>query len=101
MERRCRRSAVLFEFFAASLTLWRLGTDPFMQAPFDTSFLVRRITQLWVEAADLPEKSHAQAHIEELACKLSDYVSRLPHEASGKCRKRDVNGKSPRNLGRT
>jgi hypothetical protein len=48
-----------------------------MEAPLDTNFLIRRITQLWVEAADLPDRSPAQAHIEELACKLSDYVSKL------------------------
>ena len=48
-----------------------------MQAPFDTEFLIRRIGQLWAQAAGLPETSPAQAHIEELASKLSDYVSRL------------------------
>jgi hypothetical protein len=48
-----------------------------MEAPFDTKFLVRRHTQLLVQAADLPERSSAQAHIERLACKLSDYVSKL------------------------
>ena len=48
-----------------------------MQAPFETEFLIRRIGQLWTQAAALPEKSPAQAHIEELACQLSDYVSRL------------------------
>jgi hypothetical protein len=46
-----------------------------MEAPFDTKFLVRRHTQLLVQAADLPEQSSAQAHIEQLACKLSDYLS--------------------------
>jgi hypothetical protein len=48
-----------------------------MEAPFDTNFLVRRHTQLLVQAADLPEQSSAQAHIEQLARKLSDYVSEL------------------------
>ena len=48
-----------------------------MEAPFDTTFLVRRHTQLLVQAAHLPERSSAQAHIEELACRLSDYVSAL------------------------
>jgi hypothetical protein len=48
-----------------------------MEAPFETEFLIRRIGQLWAQAADLPEKSAAQTHIEELACELSDYVSRL------------------------
>jgi len=48
-----------------------------MQAPFETEFLIRRIGQLWTQAAALPEKSPAQAHIEELACQLSDYVSAL------------------------
>jgi hypothetical protein len=48
-----------------------------MEAPFETEFLIRRIGQLWAEAAHLPEKSAAQRHIEELACELSDYVSRL------------------------
>jgi hypothetical protein len=46
-----------------------------MEQAFDTEFLIRRIGQLWAQAAGLPEKSPAQAHIEELACKLSDYVS--------------------------
>jgi hypothetical protein len=41
-----------------------------MQAPFETEFLIRRIGQLWTEAAALPEKSPAQAHIEELACRF-------------------------------
>ena len=48
-----------------------------MEVPFDTEFLIRRIGQLWTQAADLPERSPAQAHIEELACTLSDYVSAL------------------------
>jgi hypothetical protein len=48
-----------------------------MEQAFDTEFLIRRIGQLWAQAAGLPEKSPAQAHIEELACKLSDYVSGL------------------------
>jgi len=48
-----------------------------MEAPFETEFLIRRIGQLWTQAADLPERSAAQAQIEELACKLSDYVSGL------------------------
>jgi hypothetical protein len=48
-----------------------------MEAPFDTKFLVRRHTQLLVQAADLPEQSSAQAHIEQLACKLSDYSRSL------------------------
>ena len=47
--------------------------------PFETEFLVRRIGQLWTEAAGLPETSPAQAHIEELASKLSDYVSAVLH----------------------
>ena len=48
-----------------------------MEAPFDTEFLIRRIGQLWTQAADLPEQSAAQAHIEALAGKLSDYVSAI------------------------
>jgi len=48
-----------------------------MEAPFETEFLIRRIGQLWTQAARLPEKSAAQTRIEELACNLSDYVSRL------------------------
>jgi hypothetical protein len=48
-----------------------------LEAPFETEFLIRRIGQLWAQAAALPEKSAAQAHVEELACKLSDYVSAL------------------------
>ena len=48
-----------------------------MEAPFDTTFLVRRHTQLLVQAADLPERSSAQAHIEQLACKLSAYALKL------------------------
>jgi hypothetical protein len=48
-----------------------------MEQAFETDFLIRRIGQLWTQAAALPEKSPAQAHIEELACKLSDYVSAL------------------------
>jgi len=48
-----------------------------MEALFETEFLIRRIGQLWSQAARLPEKSAAQTHIEELACALSDYVSRL------------------------
>lgn len=48
-----------------------------MEAPFDTEFLIRRIGQLWAQASALPEKSPAQAHIEELACELSEYVSAL------------------------
>ena len=48
-----------------------------MEAPFETEFLIRRIGQLWSQAARLPEKSAGQTRIEELACNLSDYVSRL------------------------
>jgi hypothetical protein len=48
-----------------------------MEAPFETEFLIRRIEQLWTQAAHLPEKSPAQAHIEQLACQLSEYVSGL------------------------
>jgi hypothetical protein len=59
-----------------------------MEAPLDTNFLIRRITQLWVEAADLPDRSPAQAHIEELACKLSVYVSKLADEPPKKRRAR-------------
>jgi hypothetical protein len=59
-----------------------------MEAPFDTTFLVRRHTQLLVEAADLPERSSAQAHIEQLACTLSVYVSKLADEPSKKRRAR-------------
>jgi len=44
--------------------------------PLD-KFLIRRIEQLWTQAARSPEKSAAQRHIEELAWELSDYVSRL------------------------
>jgi hypothetical protein len=58
-----------------------------MEAPFDTKFLVRRMTQLLVEAADLPE-SPGQEHIEQLARKLSDYVSQLADEPSKKRRAR-------------
>jgi CelD/BcsL family acetyltransferase involved in cellulose biosynthesis len=47
-----------------------------------TEFLVRRITQLWAQAARLPERSPAQAHIEWLACELSDYVSGLNQRPS-------------------
>jgi hypothetical protein len=54
----------------------RSFTKP-MEAPFDTEFLIRRIDQLWTQAAHLPEKSAAQTRIEELACNLSDYVSSL------------------------
>jgi hypothetical protein len=57
-----------------------------MEAPFDTKFLVRRHTQLLVQAADLPEQSSAQAHIEQLACKLSDYLSELADLSSKKHR---------------
>ena len=53
-----------------------------MEAPFDTEFLIRRHTQLLVQAADLPERSSAQAHIEELARKLSDYLSQLADKSS-------------------
>src|SRR5436190_23503353 len=59
-----------------------------MEAPFDTEFLIRRHTQLLVQAADLPERSSAQAHIEQLACKLSVYVSKLADEPSKKRRAR-------------
>jgi hypothetical protein len=48
-----------------------------MEAPFETEFLIRRIGQLWAEAAGLPEASPAQKHIEELASNLSGYVSHL------------------------
>ena len=48
-----------------------------MEVLFDTEFLIRRIGQLWSQAAGLPEKSTAQRHIEGLAGGLSDYVSRL------------------------
>ena len=48
-----------------------------MEQAFETEFLIRRLGQLWTEAAALPERSPAQAHIEELASKLSDYVSAL------------------------
>jgi hypothetical protein len=48
-----------------------------MEQAFETEFLIRRIGQLWTQAAALPEKSPAQARIEELACQLSDYVSAL------------------------
>src|SRR5438045_8624392 len=47
-----------------------------------TEFLVRRITQLWAQAAGLPERSPAQAPIERLACALSDYMSSLNPRAS-------------------
>ena len=53
-----------------------------MEAPFETEFLIRRIEQLWTQAARLPEKGAAQRHIEELACELSDYVSRLYGEST-------------------
>ena len=48
-----------------------------MQAPLETEFLIPRIGQMWTQAAELPEKSPAQAHIEELAYELSAYVSRI------------------------
>jgi hypothetical protein len=48
-----------------------------MEVPFETEFLIRRIGQLWAQAARLPEKSAAQTRLEELACELSDYVSCL------------------------
>jgi len=51
-----------------------------MRAPFDTGFLIRRLGQLWTEAANLPEGSAAQQRIETLACDLSDYVSALHQE---------------------
>ena len=57
-----------------------------MQAPLDTKFLIQRLTQLLVEAADLPERSPAQKHIEELASKLAEYVSQLADEPSEKRR---------------
>jgi len=54
-----------------------------MQEPLlFTDFLDRRITQLWAQAAKLPESSPAQAHIERLACELSDYMSALNPRAS-------------------
>jgi hypothetical protein len=59
-----------------------------MEAPFDTEFLIRRHTQLLMQAADLPERSSAQAHIEELARKLSEYVSEFPDEPAKKRRTR-------------
>ena len=59
-----------------------------IEAPFDTNFLIRRITQLWVEAAELPERSSAQAHIEGLARTLSDYVSVLSAPPSKTRRRR-------------
>jgi hypothetical protein len=46
-----------------------------MQEPFDTEFLIRRVGQLWTEAANLPESSPVQQHIETLALALSDYVA--------------------------
>jgi hypothetical protein len=52
-----------------------------MESPFETEFLIRRIGQLWAQAAGLPEKSAAQRHIEGLASELSDYVSRLYGES--------------------
>jgi hypothetical protein len=51
-----------------------------MRAPFDMAFLIRRIGQLWTEAANLPEGSAEQQRIEILACDLSDYVSALNQE---------------------
>jgi hypothetical protein len=51
-----------------------------MREPVDTEFLVRRIGQLWAEAANLPEKSPVQERIEKLAGELSDYVSGLYDE---------------------
>lgn len=48
-----------------------------MEEPSDIEFLVRRIGQLWAEAARLPETSTAHQRIESLACELSDYVSGL------------------------
>lgn len=53
-----------------------------MRAPFDTAFLIRRIGQLWAEAANLPEGSAEQGSIETLASDLSDYVSALHEEAT-------------------
>jgi len=52
-----------------------------MAPAFETEFLIRRIGQLWLQAAGLPERSPMQAHIEELACKLSDYVSGIQTRA--------------------
>ena len=52
----------------------------YMRPPFDTGFLIRRLGQLWTEAANLPEGSAAQQRIETLACDLSDYVSALHQE---------------------
>ena len=52
-----------------------------MREPVDTEFLVRRIGQLWAEAANLPEKSPVQERIiEKPAGELSDYVSGLYDE---------------------
>ena len=48
-----------------------------MEEPRNTEFLVRRIGQLWAEAARLPETSAAQQRVESLAGGLSDYVSGL------------------------
>ena len=45
--------------------------------PVDTEFLVRRIGQLWAEAANFTEMSPVQERIETLAGELSDYVSGL------------------------
>ena len=53
-----------------------------MQEP-DTEFLIRRIGQLWAEAAGLPERSPAQKQVENLAGGLSDYVANLYQERSG------------------
>jgi len=47
----------------------------------DTEFLVRRIGQLWAEAANFPEMSPVQERIETLAGELSDYVSGLYDDA--------------------
>ena len=59
-----------------------------MKQAFETEFLIRRIGQLWAQAAELPERTPAQARVEELACKLSDYVSGLyqqpPTERGGR-----------------
>lgn len=66
--------------------------DKRMQTPVNTEFLIRRIGQLWTEAANLPE-SPGQQRVENLACELSDYVAAL-HEKQLLAKRSDRNIKS-------
>jgi len=62
-----------------------------MEAPFETEFLIRRIGQLWTQAADLPERSAAQAQIEDSLASCPTTCRGFPETTEGRRRVADAN----------